>query len=75
MVTERRSPTTAQVQDMIAAAIGAHAALMGQHGIHGGLHASRPAAGAVNEFYFSIDKGKWARGNGTGWDELKIYWG
>ena len=75
MVQERRSPTTEQVQEMIAAAIATHAALTGQHGISAGLHAARPATGEVNEFYFSTDKGKWARGNGTGWDELKSYWG
>ncbi|MBA7672696.1 hypothetical protein ES703_80882 [subsurface metagenome] len=66
-MTEHRSPTTTKVTAMIQA----HADLLLQHGIAAGLHASRPATGTVNEFYFSTDLGIWAHGNGTGWDECQ----
>lgn len=63
---EYRVPTTTKVEGLIQA----HANLLAQHGISGGLHATRPATGAVDEYYFSTDAGIWARGNGTGWDEV-----
>lgn len=65
-MAEHRVPTTTKVTGMIQA----HADLLAQHGISGGLHASRPTTGEVDEYYFSSDTGVWARGNGTGWDEV-----
>ena len=75
MVQERRAPTTEKVQAMIDAAIATHAALKEQHGVSSGLYTNRPAAGVPNRYYFSTDKGKWSRDNGSGWDELIFYWG
>ena len=66
MTTEYRVPTTEKVGELIQA----HADLLEQHGISGGLASARPAAGTVGRYYFSIDAGVWARDNGTGWDEV-----
>jgi len=65
-MTEYRSPTTEKVIEMIQA----HADLLEQHGISAGVHASRPVAGTVGNYYFSTDTGIWARDNGTDWDEV-----
>ena len=62
---EARFPTTTKVTGMIQT----HADLLAQHGISAGLHASRPAAGTVNRFYFSTDTKTWSYDNGTTWDE------
>ena len=63
---ERRFPTTSKVAGMIQA----HADLLAQHGISAGVHASRPAPGTADRYYFSTDTGVWARDNGTTWDEV-----
>lgn len=65
MPEEYRAATTVKVNELIQA----HADLLAQHGISAGLHASRPAAGTVDRFYFSTDTKAWARDNGTSWDE------
>ena len=65
-MTEYRVPSTTKVGVMIAA----HTDLLEEHGVSGGLHASRPAAGTEGNYYFSIDSGIWSRDNGTTWDEV-----
>jgi len=65
-MAEIRVATTTKV----AALIAANALLLEQHGVSGGLHASRPAASAAGNFYFSTDTGVWARDNGATWDEV-----
>ena len=65
-MAEIRVATTTKV----AALIAANALLLGQHGISGGLHASRPAASAADNYYFSTDTGVWSRDNGATWDEV-----
>lgn len=65
-MAEYRVPTTTKVEGMIST----HAALLAQHGITGGLAASRPAAGTADKYYFSTDTGVWARDNGSSWDEV-----
>ena len=66
MTIEYRCPTTEKVDELIQA----HADLLEQHGISGGLASARPAAGTVGRYYLSIDAGVWARDNGTSWDEV-----
>ena len=65
-MAEYRVPSTTKVGVMIAA----HTDLLEEHGISGGLDASRPAAGNVGAYYFSTDAGKWSRDNGATWDEV-----
>jgi len=65
-MAEVRCPTTEKVGELIQA----HADLLEQHGISGGLASARPAAGTVGRYYLSTDAGVWARDNGTGWDEV-----
>ncbi len=65
MAEEHRTPSTTLVTEMIQA----HADLLAQHGISGGLASARPAAGTVGRFYFATDTKAWSRDNGTTWDE------
>lgn len=65
-MAERRVPTTTKVTGMIQA----HADLLAQHGISGGLASARPAPGTEDNYYFSMDTGVWARDNGATWDEV-----
>ena len=65
-MAEYRVPSTTKVEGMIST----HAAVLETHGISGGLHASRPAAGTAGKYYFSTDTGVWSRDNGATWDEV-----
>ena len=65
-MAEIRVATTTKVATLISA----NALLLEQHGVSGGLHASRPAASAAGNYYFSTDTGVWARDNGATWDEV-----
>lgn len=65
-MTEYRVPSTTKVVGMIQA----HADLLEQHGITGGLASARPAAGTAGRFYFSTDTNTWSRDNGTTWDDV-----
>ena len=66
-MAEYRVPSTTKVEGLIST----HADVLETHGISGGLDASRPAAGNAGAYYFSTDVGKWARDNGTSWDECE----
>lgn len=65
-MAEYRIPTTTKVAELIST----HAAVLETHGISGGLHSARPAAGTAGRYYFSTDSGKWSRDNGVSWDEV-----
>ena len=65
-MAEIRAATTEKVTEMITV----HAGLLAQQSISSGVHASRPAAGTANKYYFSTDAGIWARDNGSSWDEV-----
>ena len=66
-MAEYRVPSTTKVEGMIST----HADVLETHGISGGLHVSRPAAGTAGKYYFSTDSGIWARDNGATWDECE----